>query len=83
MTCQGFGKKTTLPNPTTDNSLFKSGKVVHLKSAGDFDTNAHPCRIGGADFLLYETTQQGGCKPIQDSELLEAFEPYIAAFLGK
>jgi hypothetical protein len=53
------------------------------KSAGDFDTNAHPCRIGGADFLLYETTQQGGCKPIQDSELLEAFEPYIAAFLGK
>ena len=54
-----------------------------LKSAGDFDTNAHPCRIGGADFLLYETTQQGGCKPIQDSELLEAFEPYIAAFLGK
>lgn len=54
-----------------------------MKSAGDFDTNAHPCRIGGADFLLYETTQQGGCKPIQDSELLEAFEPYIAAFLGK
>ena len=60
-----------------------SGFRPDVKSAGDFDTNAHPCRIGGADFLLYETTQQGGCKPIQDSELLEAFEPYIAAFLGK
>ena len=39
-----------------DLTLFTEeiNRVAFLKSAGDSDTNAHPCRIGGADFLLLE-----------------------------
>jgi hypothetical protein len=34
-------KKADLSNPIN----------LLVKSAGDSDTNAHPCRIGGADFF--------------------------------
>ena len=27
---------------------------VFMKSAGDFNTNAPPCRIGGANFLVFK-----------------------------
>lgn len=37
-----------------------------MKSAGDFDTNAHPCRIGGADFLLFRVTLRGGVRSIEE-----------------
>lgn len=36
-------KKADLSNPIN----------LLVKSAGDSDTNAHPCRIGGADFLPF------------------------------
>ena len=30
---KALGQKTTLPNPTTDNSLFRSGKVIQVGGA--------------------------------------------------
>jgi len=42
-----------------------------LKSAGDFDTIAHPCRIGGADFFQFSRLSargvQDGSKGCADS----------------
>ena len=31
--------------------LSNAVRTLGMKSAGDSDTNAHPCRIGGADFF--------------------------------
>lgn len=35
-------------------------RTLRMKNAGDSDTNAHPCRIGGADFLLMKGADDKG-----------------------
>ena len=44
-----------------------------MKSAGDSDTNAHLCHIGGADFLLLGARWQGGVQSVREGVQLTEY----------
>lgn len=50
-----------------------SSDYVALKSAGDSDTNAHLCHIGGADFLLLGARWQGGVQSVREGVQLTEY----------
>ena len=58
---------------TFQKRLSKIPSPVHLKSAGDSDTNAHLCHIGGADFLLLGARWQGGVQSVREGVQLTEY----------
>ena len=65
--CPAFQIRTRLP-------LGRQRSDYHeLKSAGDSDTNAPPCHIGGADFLLLGARWQGGVQSVREGVQLTEY----------
>ena len=66
---EGEPERNTAPT----SKLLQGSPGSPLKSAGDSDTNAHLCHIGGADFLLLGARWQGGVQSVREGVQLTEY----------